>query len=80
MKTRTYSQSKKGERRSAKFQQLLEAYHQSGGLVAIQQDHHENKDHSFKKWWGIVRTSDLVVTEDGSLTLTIDDRLREWPE
>ncbi|MCR9158838.1 MAG: hypothetical protein NXH80_16490 [Rhodobacteraceae bacterium] len=80
MKSRTYSQSKKGDRRSAKFQQLLKAYEKSGGLVAIQIDHHKNDGHDFKEWWGIVQTSDLVVTEDGSITLDVVDRLLEWPD
>jgi hypothetical protein len=74
-----YHQEKKGERRSAKFGSLLKAFEGSNGLVAIQEDHHENSAHNFKNWWGIIRCGDLVVTEDGTLSFTVLERVTEWP-
>lgn len=79
MKSRTYFQPKKGELRAAKFSSLLEAFEMSGGLVAIQNDHHTNPAHSFVGWWGILKCDDLSVTDDGTLSLRVVDRLREWP-
>jgi hypothetical protein len=79
MPARHYHQEKKGERRSAKFALLLEAFETSNNLVAIQEDHHENSSHNFKNWWGILRCSDVVVTDDGTLSFNVVDRLTEWP-
>ncbi len=74
-----YHQEKKGERCSAKFDALLRAFEDSNGLVAIQEDHHENSAHNFKKWWGIIRCSDLEVTDEGTLSFKVVERVTEWP-
>lgn len=79
MRTLRYYQEKKGQLRQAKFQTLLEAFEESNGLVAIQKDHHTNPTHSFSGWWGIIRCDNLEVSEDGTLSLRVVERLTEWP-
>lgn len=79
MTARRYSQAGKFDGHARRLEELLEAFDNPRALVAIQADHPVDDGGGFKQWWGVLKFADLDLSDDGTLSFTVVDRLTEWP-